>query len=56
MNRQFKEMPDHMEWRVTEEDQLVPCPVCQHPMYRKAKLGRAGALPGFKRLGMSAVH
>ena len=43
MNRQFKEMPDHMEWRVTEEDQLVPCPACQHPMYRKAKLGRTGA-------------
>ena len=42
MNRQFKEMPDHMEWRVTEEDQLVPCPACQHPMYRKAKLGRTG--------------
>ena len=24
MNRQFKEMPDHMEWRVTEDDQWSP--------------------------------
>ena len=22
---------------------MVPCPACQHPMYRKAKLGRTGA-------------
>jgi len=43
MNREFKEMPEHMEWRVIEEDQMVPCPGCQQPMYRKAKLGRTGA-------------
>ena len=42
MNRQFKEMPEHMEWRVTEEDQMVPCPACQHPMYQNAELGGFG--------------
>jgi hypothetical protein len=42
MNREFKEMPEHMEWRVIEEDQMVPCPACQQPMYRKAKLHRTG--------------
>lgn len=37
-----KEMPDQMDWRVYEEGRLFPCPMCQQPLYRKAKLGRFG--------------
>ncbi|WP_447600232.1 hypothetical protein [Nitrospira sp. Nam80] len=40
--KRHKEMPDQMDWRVYEEGRLFPCPVCQQPLYRKAKLGRFG--------------
>jgi hypothetical protein len=40
--RQYKEMPDQMDWRVYEEARICPCPVCSQPLYRKAKLGRFG--------------
>jgi hypothetical protein len=40
--RRHKEMPDQIDWRIYEEACLFPCPVCQQPLYRKAKLGRFG--------------
>jgi hypothetical protein len=40
--KRHKEMPDQIDWRIYEEGRLFPCPVCQQPLYRKAKLGRFG--------------
>jgi hypothetical protein len=40
--KRHKEMPDQIDWRIYEEERLFPCPVCQQPLYRKAKLGRFG--------------
>jgi hypothetical protein len=41
--RQHKEMPDQMDWRIYEDGLICPCPLCQQPLYRKAKLGRFGS-------------
>lgn len=41
-HRLHREMPDQMDWRVYEDARVFPCPVCQQPLYRKAKLGRFG--------------
>ena len=40
--KQHKEMPDQIDWRIIEEARLFPCPVCQQPLYQKAKLARFG--------------
>jgi len=40
--RRYKEMPDQIEWRIHQDHVVFPCPVCQQPLYRKAKLGRFG--------------
>lgn len=40
--RRHREMPDQIDWRIYEDDRVFPCPVCQQPLYRKAKLGRFG--------------
>ena len=40
--KQHKEMPDQIDWRIIEEARLFPCPMCQQPLYQKAKLGRFG--------------
>ena len=37
-----KEMPDQIDWRIIEEARLFPFPLCQQPLYQKAKLGRFG--------------
>lgn len=49
--RRHKDMPDQMDWRVYQDDYLFPCPVCQQPMYRKAKLGRYGTSLDLKDWG-----
>ena len=41
-DRRHKEMPDQIDWRIAEENHVFPCPICQQPLYRKAKLGRFG--------------
>ena len=38
-----KKMPDHIDWRIIEDARLFPCPMCQQPLYQKAKLGRLGS-------------
>jgi hypothetical protein len=38
----YAEMPDQIDWRIYEEGHGFPCPVCQQPLYRKAKLARYG--------------
>lgn len=40
--KQHKEMPDQIDWRIIEEARYFPCPICQQPLYQKAKLGRFG--------------
>ena len=31
-----------IDWRILEEARLFPCPMCQQPLYQKAKLSRFG--------------
>lgn len=43
LNQQrYRDMTDQIEWRVYEDHRLFPCPVCQQPVYQKARLGRFG--------------
>jgi rubrerythrin len=40
--KRHKDMPDQIDWRITDDSHLFPCPQCQQPLYQKAKLGRFG--------------
>ena len=40
--KRLKEMPDQIEWRIIQDVHIFPCPICQQPLYQKAKLGRFG--------------
>jgi hypothetical protein len=41
-HKRHKEMPDQIDWRIIDETHHFPCPLCQQPLYQKAKLGRFG--------------
>ena len=41
-HKRHKEMPDQIDWRIIDETHHFPCPMCQQPLYQKAKLGRFG--------------
>ena len=40
--KRHKEMPDQIDWRIIQDTHLFHCPLCQQPLYQKAKLGRFG--------------
>lgn len=40
--KRHKEMPDQIDWRIFDDSRHFPCPLCQQPLYQKAKLGRFG--------------
>lgn len=40
--KRHKEMPDQIDWRIIQDAHLFPCPMCQQPLYQKAKLARFG--------------
>ena len=41
-SKRHQAMPDQIDWRIIDEHRPFPCPVCQQPLYQKAKLGRFG--------------
>lgn len=49
--KQHRAMPDQIDWRISDDAQVFPCPACQQPMYRKAKLGRTGTSLDLKDWG-----
>lgn len=42
-SKRHRHIPDHIEWRMLREDQIVPCQTCGHPLYQIVSLGRTGA-------------
>lgn len=40
--KRHKETPDQIDWRVIDDTRHFPCPLCQQPLYQKAKLARFG--------------
>ena len=53
--KRHKEMPDQIDWRIIDETHHFPCPMCQQPLYQKAKLGRFWQYLRPQRLGMSSM-
>ena len=41
-HKRHKEMPDQIDWRIVEDRRHFPCPLCQQPLYQKAKFNRFG--------------